>query len=209
MANKIYTCPTGDAAFGDISITLAGCAPTPGMAARFAFGCVNGAQGFTGSSTTDIKTSAQWVAAMAKTDEDKVVLAPLHENLDWPVTEPLSRDMTNAKRLKAYRKGNAITVKGMWPMLSMSDYTDLDALSGFSSPFAVNTNLMVYILTENNMIWHDANYKGVPIWNFIVSDPTPTTDDVVMIPFQFDIEYGWARGMTLSQATFNVLTLTT
>lgn len=208
MSNRIYQC-VSDADFANVNITIEGCAPTPGQAARFAFSHRGGTVSFTDSSTTDIKGSAQWALEFAKTGVNQTILAPLHENLDWPVTEALSREMNNSKRLKAYRKGNAVTVKGMWPLYSLDDLALLDNLSGYSSPFATNSNLLVYIMTENNMIWHTkTTFKGIPIWNFIVFDPTPVADDVVMIPFQFDIEYGWSRGLELSQATFDVLKLT-
>lgn len=208
MSNRIYQCVT-DSNFANVNITIEGCAPTPGAAARFAFAHRGGNAAFTGSSTTDIKGSAQWAVELAKTGVNKTILAPLHENLDWPVTELNSRDMASAKRMKAYRKGNAVTVKGMWPLYSLDDLALLDPLAGYSSPFATNSNLLLYVMTENNMIWHTkTTYKGFQIWNFIVGDPTPVADDVVMIPFQFDVEYGWSRGLELSQATFDVLKLT-
>lgn len=208
MANRIYQCVADDN-FDDVNITIEGCAPTPGQAARFAFAHKSGDIDFTESSTTDIKGSAQWALEFAKTGVDQIILAPLHENLDWPVTEPLSRELNNSARVKAYRKGNAITVKGMWPLYSFDDLVLIDKLSGFSSPFATNSNLLIYVMTENNMILHTkTTLKGIPIWNFIAADPTPMTDDVLMVPFQFDIEYGWARGLQMSQATFDVLKLT-
>lgn len=208
MANRIYQCVADDN-FDDVNITIEGCAPTPGQAARFAFAHKSGDIDFTESSTTDIKGSAQWALEFAKTGVDQIILAPLHENLDWPVTEPLSRELNNSARVKAYRKGNAITVKGMWPLYSFDDLVLIDKLSGFSSPFTTNSNLLIYVMTENNMILHTkTTLKGIPIWNFIAADPTPMTDDVLMVPFQFDIEYGWARGLQMSQATFDVLKLT-
>jgi len=203
---QLYAC-AGD--YANATITPASdslCYLNPGAVARIALANRAGTTPFAGTGETDIKTSAAWATAIADEDDDRVILLPLHENFELPQTTTNSRELASPVRRSIKKKGNPITVNLKIPVTSLTDADNLRKLSGLSQPYLPVSNLLVYFLTENDMIWYGASFKGIPIYNFMVDDPMQA-EDTLLVPISFELEYGWSKGTTLVQAGFEVMKL--
>lgn len=200
---QLYAC-AGD--FANTTITPASdslCYLNPGPVARIALANRAGTTPFAASGETDIKTSAAWATAIAASGNNRVILLPLHESFELPQTTTNSRELASPVRRSIKKKGNPITISLKIPVTSLTDADNLKKLSGLSQPYLPISNLLVYFLTENDMIWHAA-HDGIPIYNFMVDDPMQA-EDTLLIPISFELEYGWSKGTALVQAGFEVM----
>lgn len=175
MGSLIFDCPL-PTELNDIDQPT--CPEKFGQIQRLAFRMVQDPAAATPTFATvaDLTDKTKWTAALAATDEMKIVITPFISGFVIPPGTPIKEEGNNNNTVNgiALLQGwNNAAVTGRFLNLSTAIADQLRALTPFSAITPGFTNLEMFMFTESGQIlyslWKDAvKPNGFEVFNFVV-----------------------------------------
>lgn len=158
-----------------------------------------------GASPT-IKTSSAWAAAMADTDDGKMILTPKFGGLTFPKAEP----KWEGENDNLYPDGAGYLVPGDPIMVRMTFTGKSAALqTALDKLYAERGGLELFLINRFGMIWCKDDGFGFDV---LSAGTTDMGSDGLNKPNQFDLilklPFGWSRGFAGYTPSFDILTFT-
>jgi hypothetical protein len=196
-----------------VSVPETTCAVRFDQISKIAFQKIQTTPSFT---TTTILVKATWTPLLAASDDTKLVLSPLLNNLVIPASELNAEGGNDNTTIGGVR--NVKGLNGVTPtakILNISDATKqaIQGLFEFSkSPAPGATMLWAYFLTtDGHVIFkkNGTNCEGIEVYNVCLGDPgSEGFNKDNEHNFSFDLLPGWSDGVEMLKLTdFKALTL--
>lgn len=201
----LFTCPAPSAL---AAIPATSCPVRFDQIQKLAFQRVQDSDPF--ADETALKTQSNWTTLLAASDDTKIIISPYLNNPIIPPSEALTEggnDNTTIGGVTRLMGGGNVVVTGEFRNISIAALAKLKALTAESALTAGFTNLTAYLFNKDGSIIHAAQ-NGFKIYNWFVGDPGSegfNKDNV--IPFRFEMKYGWADNAVVSTPTWNPLNL--
>lgn len=156
---------------------------------------------FTVSGAGDIKLKASWTAAQAaSTDAAKVVVLGEVSNVELTAGTPTKVDSGKANGIQRLSRLTPAAFKCKLDGKTEAFYKALNGYTDVSTNFSQNTKVGVFFLYESGYIQYYTGIKGIPIFNFFVTDPTQGEESLTR-EIMFDMPAKWSENTTFVKAT--------
>lgn len=195
----IYQDPCGTT-FAGLTVTAETCDAIYGKIVGF--GIVSKATtAFTLTGAGDLKLKASWTAAKAaSTDVARAIVLGELSNVELTAGQPTKVDSGKANGVQKLVRTTPASFKAKLDGKTEAFYKSLNKLSDISTNYTQGTKIAVIFLYETGYVQYNNTAKGVPIFNFFVSDPSQG-DDSLTREISFDMEGKWSENTTFVKAT--------
>lgn len=166
------------------------------------FGIVSKATtAFTTTGVGDIKLKASWTAAKAaSTDVAKAIVLGEISNPELTPGTPTKVDSGKANGIQRLSRTTPSSFKCKLDGKTEAFYLSLKKFTEISTNFSQGTKIGVIFFYESGYVQYSTGVKGVPIFNFFVTDPTQGEESLSR-EIMFDLPAKWSENTTFVKAT--------
>lgn len=156
---------------------------------------------FTLTGDGDIKLKASWTAAKAaSTNAAKVVVIGEVSNVELTAGTPTKVDSGKANGIQRLSRLTPAAFKCKLDGKTEAYYKALNGYTDVSTNFSQSTKIGVFFLYETGYIQYYTGTKGIPVFNFFVTDPTQGEESLTR-EIMFDMPAKWSENTTFVKAT--------
>ncbi len=195
----IYQDPCA-ATFEDVDVDAESCDSLYGKIIGFGIAS-KATTAFTLTGTGDIKLKASWTSAKAATtNAAKVTVIGEVSNVELTAGTPTKVDSGKANGIQRLSRLTPASFKCKIDGKTEAYYKSLNGFTDVSMNISQGTKIGVFFLYETGYIQYYTGTKGVPVYNFFVTDPIQGEESLTRV-IMFDMPAKWAENTVFVKAT--------